>query len=264
MKDSDLIFGLMASFDKEAYAFDDLVYLTSPFGVSVSSLRTSLSRMSAANVIGVEKKGRKAFYRFAGKGRRISQNVSRGFRVPNWCNWDGAFWGVVFSVPEEHGEARHSIRKKLTMYRFACLNPGFWIRPAHPEERIPKILQSLLDSGYCRLIRFQHHSEFTAEHANTLWNLREINGHFQSGLDLLAASEKKIKTHSPQQALVQKMTVGDTIVNTLFLDPLLPPQYLPPAWAGQEIREAFFHFDKLATERSEPYWGLLFNREDCV
>ncbi len=262
MKDSDLIFGLMASLNKEAYAFDDLVYLTSPFHVSVTSLRTSLSRMSAANVIEVGKEGRKAFYRFAGKGLRISRNISRGFRTPDWSHWDGAYWGVAFSVPEEQGKARHSIRKNLTMYRFACLNPGFWIRPAHPEERIPEILQSLLDSGYCRLIRFYHHSEFTAEHANTLWNLHEINRHFQTGLKLLATSGKRIGTLSPQQALVEKMNVGDTIVNTLFLDPLLPNQYLPPDWAGQQIREAFFRFDKLATERSAPYWRRIFNRED--
>ncbi|MBN1776928.1 MAG: hypothetical protein JW811_02295 [Clostridiales bacterium] len=262
MKDSDLIFGLMASFDKEVYSFGDLRHLTAPFHVSVASLRTSLSRMSAAKVVSVSKGGRNAYYSFGIKGRRISNNVSRGFQTPDWTGWDGAYWGVSFSVPEAHGDTRHYIRKKLTNYRFACLNPGFWIRPAHPGEHIPKILDNILSSGYCRLIRFHNHKEFTPEQAATLWSLREINRDFLSGLKLLEAGLKKLDAVSPQQALVEKMTVGDAVVNILFSDPLLPPQFLPSDWQGETIRKTFFRFDDLSTKRSKPYWEQIFDQED--
>jgi len=262
MKDSDLIFGLMASFDKKVYSFDDLRHLTAPFYVSVPSLRTCLSRMSAAKVIRVEKDGRKAYYSFADKGRRISVNVARGFQTPDWTGWDGEYWGVSFSVPEAHGEIRHYIRKKLTNYRFACLNPGFWIRPAHPEERMPEILGSILSSGYCRLIRFRNHRELTPGQAAALWNLRKINRDFRTGLTLLDSGMGKLDSIPPQQALVDKMTVGDTIVNILFSDPLLPPLFLPADWQGEAIRKTFLRFDALATEQSKPYWITIFRQED--
>ena len=236
MKDSELIFGLMASFSKQAYSFDDLIHLTSPFHVSIPSLRTNLSRMSAANTITAVKKGKKAYYSFTNTGRRISENVSLGFHTPDWNGWNGEYWGVVFSVPQEHSEYRHTIRKILSKYRFACLNAGFWIRPINPQERIPERLESILSSGYCRLIKFHNQTEFTVEQAAALWNTEEINRDFIAGLQLLQTKLKSLYTLSAKQALVEKMTTGDTIVNILFSDPLLPRSfYLIP---GRETHYA--------------------------
>lgn len=264
MKDNDLIFGLMATFGKEAYSFDDLRHLAAPFHVSVPSLRTNLSRMSAADMIMVSKEGRNAYYHFADKGRRISLNVSRGFRAPDWSTWDGAYWGVSFSVPESHGESRHTIRKKLTKYRFVCLNPGLWIRPAHPDERIPDSLSNILSSGYCHLIRFYNHPEFTPEQANALWNLSEVNRGFVQGLKLLDAGMQRLETLTPPLALVEKMTVGDAVVNFLFADPLIPAQFLPDSWQGEALREQFVRFDAIATRQSQPYWERIYDKESAV
>lgn len=262
MKDSDLIYGLMASFHKPSYTFSDLLHLTAPFAMPAAILRTNLARMAAAKLILSERTGRNAYYRFADKGRRIGANVSRAFHTPDWSAWNGAFWGMIFSVPEAHGEQRHSIRKKLTKYRFACMNPGFWIRPALPDENIPEVFTALLTSGYCRLIRFFHHTEFTPEQAETLWNLSVINRDFAAGLSLLQESQRRLASLSPERALVEKMTAGDTVVNILFSDPLLPAAYLPPDWKGDALRDAFLRFDALATERSKPYWEQIYNSRE--
>ena len=261
MKENDLIFGLMASFDKEAYTFDDLRHLTAPFDLSAPSLRTNLSRMVSAKLIQSERVGRRAYYRFADKGRRISANVSHGFTALQWDGWDGAYWGVIFSVPEACGENRHTIRKKLSKYRFACLTPGFWIRPLYPDEDIPRLFQNILSTGFCQLIRFYNYEELPAEQASAMWNLQEVNRGFFSGLALLDQAEKSLDALSPEQALVQKMYVGDAVVNRIFDDPLLPPRFLPPDWQGQTIRRRFSHFDRLATKRSKPYWEIIFNKE---
>ena len=264
MKDSDLIFGLMASLDKNVYTYGDLRYLTEPFGVSETSLRSNLSRMASAGLIQSDRQGRNAYYRFARKGQRISANVSSGFRALQWDGWTGEYWGVIFSVPDAKSENRHSIRKKLTKYRFACLNPGFWIRPLHPEEAIPEILNNILTSGFCRLIRFANHSEFTVEEINAMWNLQEINKHFQDGLRLLAESFDSLSIASPQQAFVLKMTVGNDLVQLIFDDPMLPPDFLPSDWQGDSIREQFQRFDNLATARSKPFWENILIQEDAV
>ena len=232
MKENDLIFGLMASFEKEAYTFDDLRYLTAPFDLSMPSLRTNLSRMVSAKLILSDRVGRRAFYRFSDKGRRISANVSHGFTALRWEGWDGAYWGVIFSVPEASGENRHTIRKKLSKYRFACLTPGFWIRPLYPDEDIPRLFQNILSTGFCRLIRFYNHEEFSTEQASAMWNLREVNRRFFSGLALMDQSEKELDTLSPEQALVEKMYVGDAVVNRIFGRPAATAPFFTPGLAG--------------------------------
>ena len=254
MKDGDLIFGLMASFGKELFSFDELRHLAAPFHVSASSMRVNLSRMAAAKLVQSVRAGRNARYRFGEKGLKIARNVRCGLRTPDWSGWDGAYWGVAFSVPEENAEVRHSIRKKLTLYRFACLNPGLWIRPLHPDERIPEVLDGILSNGFCRLIRFFPHVAFTPEQMSALWPLAAVNTRFAEGLTLLEQSEQTLGALSPEQALVERMTVGDTLVGIIFGDPILPPPFLPYGWLGDEVRQRFSRFDSLALAQSKPYW----------
>jgi phenylacetic acid degradation operon negative regulatory protein len=258
MKDSDLIFGLMASFQKASYSFDDLYYLAAPFSMTKPSLRTNLSRMAAGNLILSCKEGRSAFYQFAEKGQRISKNVMHGFTALNWDHWDHTYWGVTFSVPEKHSASRHYIRKKLTLYRFACLNPGLWIRPAHPNENIPEIFGNILSDGFCRLIRFTNQTEFTPEQIAAMWNLEEVSRQMSAGLVMLAQAEQEVASLSVQQALVSKMTVGEAAVRIISSDPMLPPLFLPSNWEGETIRERFKRFAHLATALSKPYWVRIY------
>ena len=154
MKDSELIFGLMASFGKKEYSILELKHLTSPFGVSESSLRTSLCRMAAKNTLEVRRNGKKAYYHFSKKGDRIKSNVGRSFDSCEWDEGDNSFWGVIFSVPDVQSDKRHYIRKKLQKYHFASLYSGFWIRPFNGREDIPKYLEGIIATEYCSLIKF--------------------------------------------------------------------------------------------------------------
>lgn len=261
MKVADLVFGLMASHGKERYSFDDLRYLAAPFGVAEAGLRTNLARMAATGVLETVREGRKAFYRFGGKGRRIAENILRGFQSISWDGWDRAYWGVAFSVPDSHADIRHYIRKKLTKYRFACMNPGLWIRPAHPAEAIPDTFSNILSSGYCRLISFANYTEFTPEEMRRMWSLGTVNDGMIRAIALLDTAQARLPFLSPEAALVEKMTVGDAAVNALFLDPMLPPEFLPDGWAGDDLREKFLHFDRAATAQSKPYWEKITTEE---
>ncbi len=261
MKDSELVFGLMAAFEKSEYMTSDLRYLTEPFGVSESSLRTCLFRMLSKGVLVSERSGKQASYRFADRGKSISRNVALSFRPTDYSGWDGSFWGVVFSVPEVKGEYRHKIRKKLIKYRFACMQPGFWIRPVNENENIPEALRSITGLKYCRLIKFCDQEGMTKQEGQKYWKTQEVNEELKRGVGILEAQMKKLDGISSRQALVKKMRTGDEIVSILFKDPLLPKQFLPKDWAGDELRKKFAEFDRIATKMSKPYWERIFIKE---
>lgn len=61
-----------------------------------------------------------------------------------------------------------------------------------------------------------------------------------------------------EQALVEKMVVGDEIVNILFKDPLLPEVFLPEEWKGKELRQGFIEWDNEVTNISRPYFWRIF------
>ncbi len=239
IKESELIFGLMASLGNPEYSVSQLKELLALFNVTENTLRTTLSRLTKKGLLISRKEGKSAFYRFSPKGTIIRSNVGRSFFELDWSNWDEWWWGVLFSVPERKRSERYRIHKKLFTYRFAPFHRGFWIRPRHPSEEIEKHLQSHFEHANFRLISFMPHREFTEAEVQRLWNIEKVAHKIDQALDLLLRELAKIDTMSAHEALIAEMEIGGIVVNTLFQDPLLPHRYLPADWKGSELRARF-------------------------
>ncbi len=258
MKDSDLIFGLMASINKSEYSVSDLKWLTKPFNISESSLRTTLSRITSKGTVESHKKGRNAFYKFSSKGKRISSNVSFSFKEPDWNNWDRSWMGVLFSVPVIDNSLRYHIRKKLTVYRFAPLYPGVWIRPHNKNEELENNLKDIITNRHCITVRFQSLSDISRKEVIRLWKLNDVNKSLGLGLKILDDKNRNLVSLSPENAFVDQMLTGGKIVNLLFKDPLLPWEFLPENWNGKQLRDKFSKWIKAVADISKPYWGEIF------
>lgn len=259
VNDSELIFGLMAAFGCQEYSFEELKGLIEPFNVTETSLRTNLSRMIKNNVLSSRKEGKSAFYSLGKKGGNISSNVSFSFKKLDWSQWDGSWWGILFTVPNMEKAQRHSIRKKLLAYRFTNLYPGFWIRPLHPKEKIEMHLETLINNEYCTLIRFDFFREITNEEISRIWRLDEVMHSFEAVIETVREHLDRAQEYTPEEGLKYKLLVGNKIVNALFADPMLPDEFLPSHWKGDELRTLFRDFDSTMTDIARPYVNKIIN-----
>lgn len=259
MNDSELIFGLMAAFGCQEYSFEELKSLLTPFDVTETSLRTNLSRMKKNNVLSSRKEGKSAFYSLGKKGGHISSNIAFSFKKLDWSQWDGSWWGILFTVPNMEKTQRHSIRKKLLAYRFTSLYPGFWIRPLHPKEKIDIHLESLINNEYCTLIRFDFFREITKEEISRIWRIDEVMHSFEAIIEIVREHLDRARGYTPEEGLKYKLLVGNEIVNALFADPMLPDEFLPSNWKGDELRTLFRDFDLTMTDIAKPYVNKIFN-----
>ncbi|MBN1797961.1 MAG: hypothetical protein JW822_05270 [Spirochaetales bacterium] len=258
MKESDLIYGIMASFSKPHYSIKQLKNLLAPFKINESCIRTTLSRMKRKKLVASSSRGKKVFYRIFGKGSKIGRNVAHSLESLDWKTWDKSFWGVVFSVPETQKAERHSIRKNLLAYRFAMYSKGFWIRPYHEKE---EFIKDVFLHKHCQLFKFYNIKEISVPQIGELWNLKNINQSFLKALRLLDKKGGELATYTPEQALIEKMETGERMIHTIFKDPLLPDIYLPEDWKADQVRTNFFKWDKAATAASQPYWENIFKEE---
>lgn len=258
MKESDLIFGLMATFNKKEFSISYLKYLTEPFKITESSLRTNLSRMTRKDLLKSRHEGKRAYYSFGRRGKTIKSNVALSFKSLNCSRWDNSWLGVLFSVPDIKKSERYYIRKKLLAYRFVSLYPGFWIRPFNKKENIKESLKNLIENKYCRMIRFQYFNGLSNKEVAKLWKLNEINKSFINGLRIIKRSRDKLEKLLPKQALIEEMIVGNKIVKILFKDPLLPKNFLLKDWRGEELKEEFSIWIKEIKKISKPYWEKVF------
>jgi len=260
MKDSDLIFGLMASLGKEQYSIQDLIYLIKPFNITENSLRTNLSRMKSNAILKVNKKGKTVYYKFHTRGKKMNAIAELSFRPPIWDRWNNTWFGVVFTVSDNNKEERYKLRKRLIAYRFAPQYPGFWIRPFHQVENEKYNFGNIFESKYSRLIQLNFSIIPGTKEIQKLWNIDQINKEYYNGI---AKLDRKIKNSSeliPIEALKVKMYLGNEMVKLIFKDPLLPPKFLPENWKGNELREKFYELDKKLTDISKPYWNKIFTK----
>ncbi len=250
MKDSDLIFGVMAATGRKSYSIDFLKYLIEPFDISDTSLRTTLSRMKEKKVLFSKKGKNSVYYSFADKGGRIGNNVSFSFKNPNWEDWDQSWWGFLYSLPSKEKALRHKVRSKLTAYRFVPLYPGYWIRPFNKAESIPSKLSDISSGSYGYLTKSEFITCLSTKKIQSLWKTREINNDFKNCINTIKESLSTLKTATSKEAFCLKMLTGDKVVRTLFKDPLLPECFLQEDWKGKELRNDFFCWEKNVSEKA--------------
>lgn len=251
MADLDIINGLIMSLGKKEYSFADLLYLTRPFSISETSIRSSLSRMVQKKFYFVRKEGKTAWYSLSAKGRKIGKNLSRGFHSPDWSSWKGEWHGALFSIPESRRKERHSLRVKLGAYRFARWYGGFWVHPAgegdpFSGESLPQV----------RLIKLKPQTPIGPEEADSMWHLSAIVKDQKKAVSLLKT--RSDGSRDPALALKERIDLGNRIVPLIFRDPLLPPELLPQDWLGDTLRRKFREQDALLLEESRPYWEKIF------
>ncbi|MBN2521468.1 MAG: hypothetical protein JXB17_13220 [Bacteroidales bacterium] len=256
MKDSDLIFGLMASFGKMEYSIEDLMHLAEPFGVSENSLRTNLSRMKKDAVLESRKERKTAYYKFCTRGKKMNAIADLGFNPPEWENWNNEWFGVIFSISEKNKETRYRLKKRLSAYRFVMQYPGFWIRPARIIENEKYDFVKNFNTHYSKLIKFSYDLMPEINQIQALWNILNIHKEFQEGIIMM--NKIKLGNLKPEAALKFKVELGNNMVKLILKDPLLPPIFLPADWKGKELRKKFFELDKQLTEISKPYWNKIF------
>jgi DNA-binding transcriptional regulator PaaX len=257
LSESDLIFGLIASFNRTEYSVKELKYLSAPFNISESNLRAALSRMVSKGFLINRRSGKQAYYYRSSKGQSLSKNVALRFENTDWSKWNRQWWGVCFSISETDKQDRYKIRKKLINYHFKPLYSGFWIRPYHSQQNIPEALNSEYIIKSSRIIQFKPEVEFTKEFISSLWNIRNLNSGFINGL-LLINKYSKFNSMKPDQAFVNMMNIGGQIVKILFSDPVLPDCYLPENWKANELREKFNGFITKSREASRLFWEKIF------
>jgi phenylacetic acid degradation operon negative regulatory protein len=259
MKNSDLIFGLIASTGKPEYSYSDIEWLSKPFNVSENCLRTSLFRMVSRDILESRKNGRNTYYKIGKRGQRIGSNMSFSFRGSDWSGWDGSWTGVLFSVPNIDNSARYRIRRKLTVYRYAPLYSGVWVRPENKNENLENNLKDILKSKHCSIIKFKYLNGISKEEVISLWKLNKINKILDSGLKIINSKSKNLTLLSPEKVFIYYIITGGELVDILFQDPLLPDEFLPENWKGKELRNKFTVWSNAVSEISKPYWGRIIS-----
>ncbi|MEU1590687.1 PaaX family transcriptional regulator C-terminal domain-containing protein [Micromonospora sp. NPDC005710] len=221
-----------------------IVALLAETGVTTAGARTAISRLARRGVLEGSRLGRRSSYRLS---RAAAANLSAGGQwilasTSSTTRWDGSWTIVAFSLPQDHGAQRRSLRAQLRWLGYAPLYDGLWVSP---QELTPLARAELdrLTLGAVTVFRARHAALASTVHRAPIeaWDIEAIGRSYDSFLrrwtPLLPAV---VSGRVDGAAAVRTRTeLMDTFRRFPVLDPQLPVELLPRDWLRRPARELF-------------------------
>lgn len=260
----DLVFSLFGEYllDRPGPVWvGSLIDLLAPLGLSEGAVRTVLSRMARKGWLASERRGRTAWYDLTARGRTLlRRGAERIYHRPPDETWDGSWYLVTYSIPEEDRELRDRLRVRLAWLGCGSLGGGVWISPHDVHDSIAEFVGELGIEEQVEVFR-AHHMGFSdaGRLVATCWDLATVGRRYTqfirrfNPLFLESRSAEKRGSLSSEDAYVRRFELIHEYRQFLSLDPYLPRPLLPPNWGGECAAWLFEKYHDLLSEHADRY-----------
>jgi phenylacetic acid degradation operon negative regulatory protein len=205
------------------------------FGIAEGTARVALSRMVDRGELSSEH----GVYELVGRVRDL-QTAQDWSLDPRLHRWDGRWRFGIVAGTARAAEDRSALRDAMRRVRYGELREGVWARPDNlPAASAPAESWAIVDSQCAwwngapeedpvGLAAVLFAPAGWATRARALHEkLAEVTEDLEAGDD---------------DALLPGFVVGAAALQHARRDPLLPPELLPSAWPGDDLRTAYRRF----------------------
>ncbi len=238
-----------------------LLRLLAPLGMSEASARTTLSRMSARGWLASNRVGRRSFYELTDRGRRLLEAGESRIYHPDWDRpWDGTWYLLAYSIPEEDREQRDRLRDRLAWLGFGSLRSGLWISPHDVEAEVREIAEALDLADYLECFRARGAAFSEPERlVSRCWDLPAINARYEAFIEAHLPGFYECRDRherdasDPERCYVARFRLTHEYRDFPLIDPYLPRALLPRDWAGECAAHLFRTYHDLLSPPAEDY-----------
>jgi phenylacetic acid degradation operon negative regulatory protein len=225
------------------------------FGVSESSTRVTLARLSAEGLIEARERG---VYQLTPYARQMAEDV-RGWRhaLKQLKAWKGDWVGVqVGHLGRSDRTALRRRERALVLTGFRELERGLHLRPDNLRGGVSRVRERLHHRGLETDAMVFAVSELDSERdaqARRLWDTRREVDLYRKTRKELDDWLKRAHRLEPEEAAREAFVIGDRAIRQMVFDPLLPEQLTDP---GE--RQAFFEVLLEYDRRGHEIWEALY------
>jgi len=219
-----------------------LVALASEFGITSTSARAALSRLARRGLLESSKSGRRTSYGLTPRAARV---LNEGFaRIVDFGlhhgPWNGSWSVVIFSVPEDQRDVRHTLRNQLRWLGFAPLYDGVWVSPRADVQQTARVLERFGVASATLLVSHVAHAINDGEPLSA-WDIDSLRESYMQFVDRFGPLLDRIDAGDVglAEALVERTRVMDVWRQFPNLDPELPEDVLGEAWPRDDARAIF-------------------------
>lgn len=238
-----------------------LIELMRPLGLTSGAVRTVLSRMSRRGWLTARREGRRSFYDLSARGRALLEaGEARIYHPPRDEPWDGLWYLVWYSIPEDRRWLRDRLRVRLQWLGFGQLGNGLWISPHDVRGAISELASELGIAQYMEIFRAHYDGFSSTEHlVAQCWDVVAIDARYAAFLarysDDLERSRAQLEAAElhARDAYVRRFRLVHEYREFPLLDPYLPRELLPDSWHGEAAARLFEEYHEVLTAPAESY-----------
>jgi phenylacetic acid degradation operon negative regulatory protein len=204
-----------------------LVEAATLFGIAEGSVRVALTRLLADGLVERDERGE---YRLGAAAEPVRRRAAAWRDLSSQLRaWSGA-WIAVFDAPAPARLAQRRSERALELLGFRPLRRGLRLRPDNLAGGLARLREQLAELGLaagalvCELRGLDAVSE---ARARSLWDADELVAGYRRHTREIEASARRLRSRSPEQAMVESFRVGGAALRTLAKDPLLPEPIVP-------------------------------------
>ena len=247
-----LILDLLSTLRGGAMPVRALVEAARLFAIEENNLRVSLARLCAAGVLERDERG---LYRIGAPAAAVERQVTSWRRIEDRvCEWSGGWVaaqgghsGSSRSSGSPRGAAGRRSAQALRFLGFRALEGSLMLRPDNLKGGVAQVRDKLLTLGLVEGVAVFGVRDLDAEReekARGLWDTDALLARYARHSAEIAASQKRLSSLPPEQAMVESFLLGGGVLRQLVLDPLLPEPILPAA-PRRELLLAMRDYDRV-------------------
>lgn len=242
-----------------------LIKLLEAFGHNEQAVRAAVSRMSKQGWLQSERRGNKSFYFLSEQGiARMNEAAKRIYKEPT-PPWDGNWWILVYTIPEEKRHLRDKLREELVWSGFGLLSNSCWITPNSLKEEIHRMIKKYQIEDYVNFFQAKYEGMQTNEElVKKCWDLNEINERYATFIEQYSQKyiidKNKISKNelSDSSCFVKSAWLVHQYRKFLFIDPSLPNELLPEKWLGDSATSLFKEYNAILSKPANRFFESVF------
>ncbi|MGH2887752.1 MAG: PaaX family transcriptional regulator C-terminal domain-containing protein [Solirubrobacteraceae bacterium] len=213
-----------------------LMRLLRDLGLSEAAGRSVVLRMRREGWLSSERVGREARYRLAPAIDAAQDRVDRRLHGDR-PEWNGAFNGVLFTVPERHRAFRDRLRRCAQLLGYVRLRPCLLIATTDRCEELISLLPPSPPDSQMLSVRLTLSAQDSHRVVGELWGLDALAARYRTVLADARDRTTRAERHHPCNTAAFQAFAAATlpVYEIAGEDPDLPAALLPPDWPGQRV-----------------------------
>lgn len=223
-----------------------LVSSMDALGFNAQVTRTALTRLKQKGILESRPQEGIGGLALTGPGEALLARGDRRLFTPRSMSDKDAWCLLSYSIPESQRERRHQLRRHLSSIGGGIVTPGLWIFPAYLRDEVWEILRALelQDHATSFISQAPEATEGPRDTAAKWWDLESIAALHRRFIELNSSvPEQGSATGATSFALY--ISAIDSWRTIPYLDPGLPPAFLPEDWPGHRSAELFLRIQAL-------------------